>query len=350
VAIILGAVVFGVYDRRWDLYMINVPDIHDLPLNSSGYTIEPLPFQITVSFVRGHDLYYADEHSIVYVSHDRDSPEKSLALGKSQVASPRLLFVSSRGTLFLGGNDSRMERSTNRGKSWEQVLSVPTWRMDEDEATGTLYVGNYSPRHHPIEMATVYKSMDEGETWQPVFTDNRLDHIHTVRYDPIFDRMYIAAGDDSTPRGQAWSDDNGKSWKWIANGRGNGHTDLAFSDHFVFWGSDDWYGRIIRSTRAQVQEGETILFAKRHQIWWVVARNQQIYAGTFLEHPKSQSGAFLIASDNEGHTWQKLIEVGQAGPKLKAFLGESRRLTSDGWVYFSTSEGQSYRVRKTSSE
>ena len=349
IVILFCSVAFTLYDRRWDLYMLNVSDMHDLPLNTSGYTIEPLPFQMTVSFVRGHDVFYADDHGHVYMADDRDPLGTQMKLGVTHVVSPRMLFVSSQGTMFLAGNDPHMERSVDRGVSWEHVLSMPAWRMDEDETTSTLYVGNYSKRRDSSGKAVLLQSTDEGATWESIFTDRRLDHIHTVRYDPIFHRIYIAVG-DRPPRGQAWSDDGGQTWHWIAHGRGNGHTDVTFSEHYTWWGSDDWYGRIIRSARDSVEEGETLLFAKRHQIWWMVARNQQIYAGTFLEHPKSRSGAFLIASDDEGLHWQKLMELGQAGPELKSFHGESRALSSGGWMYVSSSEGRSYRFRKTSSE
>ena len=126
--------------------------------------------------------------------------------------------------------------------------------MDEDEATNSLYAGNYSPRNHPVDMATIFKSTDEGKTWRKVFTDKRLDHIHTVRFDPKYRRIYIAVGDESS-RGQVYSDDQGESW-------------------------------------------------------------------------------------------QKLMEIGEAGPQAKAFHGESRYISSSGWVYFTTTFGKSYRVRK----
>lgn len=345
---ILGSGIVAAYQRRRDLYMLNVPDMHALPINTTGYTIECLPFQMTASFVRGTDLYFSDDQGVVYWADDRNPQGSQLPLGKSRVAAPRMLFVSSNGTLFIGGNSTPlMERSIDGGKNWERILPVHTWRMDENEATHTLYVGNYSPRRDPVTMATIYKSTDEGATWQPIFTDERLDHIHTVRFDPEFGRIYLAAGDESFHRGQAWTENDGQTWNWIAKGKRNGHTDLAFSHHFVFWGSDDWYGRIIRSPRNQVGKGKTILFAKRHHIWWIMGRDQQLYAGTFLKHPKGKSGAFLIASDNEGQTWQKVMELGSAGPELKCFRSESRNLSSGGWAYFSTSEGQSYRIRKT---
>ncbi len=347
VAILISGLI-AVYQRRRDLYMLTVPDMHTLPINTTGYTIERLPFQMRASFVRGTDLYFSDDQGVVYWADDRDPHGRQLLLGKSRVSSPRMLFVSSNGTLFIGGQlTPLMERSIDGGKNWEQILPVPTWRMDENETTNTLYVGNYSPRQDPDAMATLYKSTDEGATWQPIFENPRLDHIHTVRVDPEYHRIYLAAGDESSQRGQAWTDNDGENWHWIDQGKRNGHTDLTFSRQFVFWGSDDWYGRIIRSPRNHVGKGKTILFAKGHHIWWIMGKDQQLYAGTFLQSPKRESGAFLIASDDEGQTWQKVMESKKAGSDLHFFRSESRILSSGGWAYFSTSEGQSYRIRKT---
>ena len=343
--VVVVSVAFLAYDRRWDLYMLPVPDMHHLSIDTSGYSIESLPFQFDVSFVRGHDLFYADSDGRVFKADARNPVGTRTEAGHSHTH-PRMLFVSSHGTLFISGEDRRTKRSTDNGKTWKDVLHFLVWRMDEDEAGSTLFAANYSPRDHPLDMAKLWKSSDDGSTWQVVFADEMLDHIHSVRYDSLYRRIYMTTG-DSPSRGEVWSDGQGETWMRIASGRGHGHTDLAISSHYVFWGTDDSYGRIIRAPRNPVTVGDTILFAKRHQVWWIVARNTQIYAGTYVENPKSLSGAFLIASSDEGLTWHKLLEVGKAGSTRKALIGESRNLSSDGWVYFTTSEGQSYRARKT---
>lgn len=341
--IIIGAAI-ATYDHRWDIYMLSIPDMHNLPIETAGYKIEQLPFDFHVSFVRGNNLYFVDGAGKVLKADDNDPINTLTQIGHARV-SPRLLFVSTKGTIFVAGNDPIMKRSTDGGKTWEVTLELPFWRMDEDEATNTLYAGNYSPRDHPVDMATIFKSNDEGKTWKKVFSDNRLDHVHTVRYDQEYRRIYIATGDTSY-RGEAYSDDQGKSWQWIDTGRGNGHTDVAFTNKFVLWGSDDSYGRICYSPRNPVSDCKDILFGRYHQVWWIIAKSKQIYAGTFVDDAKSRSGAFLLASNNEGQTWQKLMEVGKPGAGAKAFFGESRNISSSGWIYFITSTGKSYRVKK----
>ncbi len=70
-AIVIAASI-GAYDHRWDIYMIPVPDMHDFPINTTGYTIEPLPFSFSVSFVRGDDVYFVDGTGRVFKADDSD--------------------------------------------------------------------------------------------------------------------------------------------------------------------------------------------------------------------------------------------------------------------------------------
>jgi hypothetical protein len=43
------------------------------------------------------------------------------------------------------------------------------------------------------------------------------------------------------------------------------------------------------------------------------------------------------------------MEVGEAGPSLKSFDGESRVLSRLGWLYFRDSQHRCYRVRRIES-
>lgn len=320
--------------------------MHNMPVNTTGYTIEQLPFYFRSSFARGHDVYFADGGGRVYKADDRNPPSVAAQLGNSQIP-PRMLFVSSRGTIFISGSKPPLVRSVDGGRTWEKSHDWSFWRMTEDEASHTLYAGNYSPQKHPFYMAKVFKSNDEGKTWLTVFEDDQLDHIHSVLWDAKYNRLYISAG-DSRRRGQAYSQDNGVTWHWIKSGGKQGHTDLAISDRYVLWGSDDNLGRVIRAPRSPVQDGETIVWEPYHHVWWVVAENRQIYAGTLTGGGKRKyTGAFLLVSADEGETWQKLLEDKDGGAALSVFNAESRRLSADGWLYCVTDSGTAYRIRRT---
>ena len=197
VIVLSVSAVIWAYERRWDLYMLKIPDMHDFSINTNGYTLELLPFNFSVSFIHHKEVYFADGEGRVFKANDRDPVKTLTEIGHSKM-SPRMLFVSSKGTIFVGSNDPHMKRSIDGGKTWEQVLDLPFWRMDEDRETNTLYAGNYSPRKHPVDNATLFKSFDEGKIWEKVFIDNKLDHIHSVRYDSKYRRIYISVGDESS--------------------------------------------------------------------------------------------------------------------------------------------------------
>ena len=332
---------------KWHLWlrMTGAMKVHDLPVNTEGYIIEELPLYVGASFARAHEVYLIDGQGIVYKSDDRDPVSALVKLGDAKTRA-FLIFVSSRGTIFVSGPGQPLLRSIDGGVTWEKSHDWSFWRMTEDNTNGTLYAGNYSHRNDPVFNARVFRSTDEGTTWQTIFEDERLDHVHSIRWDAKYRRLYISTGDTSRYRGQAYSDDEGRTWHWLNNGSRQGHTDIAISDHFVFWGSDDNLGRLIRAPRDPAQDGKTITWAPYHHVWWVVAEKQQIYAGTYTEHPRGYSGAFLMASADEGKTWQKLMEVPKNKDGIASFNAESRVLSAEGWLYFTTSSRKSFRVRR----
>lgn len=331
--------------RLW-LWINRVPQMHNIPVTMVGYTIEQIPFNFGASFVRGHDVYLVDNKGWVYKGDDRRRPQDVQLLGGTKFL-PRLLFVSSRGTIFVSGDYSPMVRSTDGGKTWEKIHDWSFWRMTEDEGSHTLYAGNYSPQKRPVFIAKIFKSNDEGRTWHTIFEDERLDHIHSIQWDAKFRNLYITAGDGSH-RGQAYSPDYGNTWHWINSGGKQGHTDVAISERYVLWGTDDNLGRVLRAPRQPVRDGQAVVWQPYHHVWWIVADRRQIYAGTFTSKGKREySGAFLIASDDEGETWQRLLVEPYGDARFSGFVVDSRRLSADGWLYCATASGRAFRIRRT---
>jgi len=135
-------------------------------------------------------------------------------------------------------------------------------------------------------------------------------------------------------------------WRWIKRGGKQGHTDVAIGERYVFWGSDDNLGRVLRAPRDTAGDGRTLLWEPDHHVSWVVAQSRQIYAGTLTGERKKTGGAYLVASADEGATWQKLLEDADGGAPLGAFYAESRRLSAGGWLYCATLSGRTYRIRR----
>ena len=332
----------AVHRNHWRIRLAARPRMAALPIDAKGYTLERLPFYFRASFARGRFIYLVGPNGVVSRIDDRTPTPKPVRLGDCGLKGPQLLFVSSKGVMFVSRMDRGVHRSTDDGKTWSRCLERSAWRMDEDANSGRIYVGNYETKS-PRLFATLYASDDQGKTWETVFEDNRVNHIHSVRCDPKERRVYLAIGDGNY-RGEAYSDDEGKSWKWIMQGRKHGHADVALAGPRVIWGSDDMLGRVIVADRKEVEAGETVLWCANNHAYFVVARGDQIYVGGHARHGWP---AYLVASDDGAKSWQALIKLNRPGPAANSFEGESRRLSESGWLYFSDQDRRSYRVRRT---
>ena len=341
----VGLVIAGgvaVHRNHWPLRLAGRPRMSALPIDTKGYTLERLPFYFRVSFARGLHVYIAGRDGMVSRIDDEAAEPKPVRLGDCGLTDPQLLFVSSKGVIFVSQMDRGVLRSADNGKTWRECLKRSAWRMDENEKTGRLYVGNYETKD-PALHATLYASDDQGKTWKTVFEDRRVNHIHSVRCDPEHGRVYLAIGDGSH-RGEAVSEDGGKTWRWIMHGRKHGHTDVVVAGRSVIWASDDMLGRVIVADRKEVEAGETVLWCANNNAWFVVARGAQVYVGGFA---RIGWPAYLVASSDGGRTWQALMKLDRPAPASNSFEGESRRLSASGWLYFGDQADRNYRVRRT---
>jgi photosystem II stability/assembly factor-like uncharacterized protein len=323
-----------------NLELILVPDFAQWSVEQTGYEIENLPVYITASFVRGNDVYLSDGSGELFKADDTDLSKPWQSVGKPFNGGARLLFVSSGGVIFASRDNDLTFRSDDMGKTWRAVLPVPAWRMTEDDR-GNLYIGNYC-KTEGID-ATVYKSTNGGVSWVDIYHQNENHHIHTIGWDDRAKRLYIAFG-DTARRGQAYSDNYGETFKIIAQGRDEGNTDVAFTRDYVIWASDDQSGRVFRVSR-ETGNSETLM-GQSQFMWFAVAKDEQIYVGTMTSKEEGGERACLLASSDQGTTWQKLLETDlSTGPYNQGFFAESRQLSSNGWLYCSNMN-KSYRIRR----
>jgi hypothetical protein len=314
----------------------------ELALDQTGYEIETLPVYITASFVRGNDVYFSNKDGELFKADDTDLIKPWQSLGKPFNSGARLIFVSSGGAIFTSQDNNVTFRSDDMGKTWNAILPVPVWRMTEDDQ-GNLYAGNYC-KTEGID-ATVYKSIDGGVSWADVYHQRENQHIHTIRWDDRSKRLYIAFGDTGR-RGQAYSDNYGETFKIIAQGENEGNTDVAFTRDYVIWASDDQSGRVFRVSR-ETADSETLMGYSQF-MWFSVAKDKQIYVGTMTSKEEGGERACLLASNDQGTTWQKLLETDlSTGPYSQGFFAESRELSNNGWLYCSDMN-KSYRIRRIS--
>lgn len=320
--------------------LLCLTDFANWPVDADGYTIEELPADISASFALGSNVYLGLTTGEIVRADDADPGKPWRSFGRPSDIGARLLFVSASGTVFVSPSGEHMYRTEDGGKTWQVCLDVPVWRMDQDDQ-GNLYAGNYTKDDEHV--ATLYRSTDDGVSWSAVFQEDRCHHIHTVRWDDRGDRLYIAFGDGAY-RGQAYSDDRGASFERLARGWGQGHTDVAATEHYVIWASDDQSGRVYRVDR---RTGRTETLMGRSQfMWFAVSGDRQIYIGTITSRTDGGERGALLASSDEGTTWRKLVETqASSGPYDQGFFAESRNLSVGGWLYC-TGDGRSFRVRR----
>lgn len=333
------------YRYRWELSLIDVPSMHDMPIDQEGFEVQSLPHRFRACFARGRSVFFVNTDLNVCRLDDGCRPEEAIVLGPAPAKKSRWLHVTRRGTMLSSGHGEPVYRSDDEAKTWQLVNHCPCWRADEDDTEDVIYAGNYTPTAHPVYRACLFRSLDDGRTWEEIFRDPTNHHVHSVRLDRKSKRIILCVG-DSDMRGEVYSDDFGRTWTWLNRGRGHGNTDVVVTPDFVVWGSDDHRGRIYRTNRGTLDKPVQILQAPRHQVWGMVAVGETVYAGTYCEHPECGHPAHLLASRDQGATWQNLLEIPNENRTAFGFMSTSRRATDAGWVYFSDDDNRGYRVRR----
>ena len=190
-------------------------------------------------------LYAATSHKIwgahIYTSEDRGASWTSLdAVPQHPPASGRgatraIWYLALAGdTLFAGIDPAGLFRSDDRGKRWTPVDGLnehptrSTWEPSKGcFAVHSIYVDARQPANivAAVSAGGVYRSEDDGETWQPANKGVRAENlpepcpetghnVHRVIMHPrVPSRLYRQCYN-----GTYRSDDGGRSWTEITEG------------------------------------------------------------------------------------------------------------------------------------
>ncbi|WP_091412277.1 VPS10 domain-containing protein [Aquimarina amphilecti] len=147
---------------------------------------------------------------------------------------PNIIYVAAQGAQYAPTNERGIYKSTDGGKTWEQVLFINTntgassLSMDMTNPR-ILYASMWEHRRYPWIMESggaysgLYKSTDGGDTWNKMKdglpTDFGKSGISVSRANP--DRVFSVIEAEGEKGGVYRSDDAGKKWEQVNSDRVN---------------------------------------------------------------------------------------------------------------------------------
>lgn len=139
---------------------------------------------------------------------------------------PDTVYVAAQGAAYGAAKDRGVYRSTNGGKTWEQVLFInettgPSELAMDPTNPRILYAALWDHQRKPWEVRSggpgsgIHKSTDGGTTWRRVMT-GMPDTVGKIGVDVSAnpDRLYAVV--EADPKGGLYrSDDGAKSWQLV---------------------------------------------------------------------------------------------------------------------------------------
>lgn len=292
---------------------------------------------------RGRDLYRIVGDS-VRIEHLADFP--AIIQGVHATASGSLLVATDDGPRDPE-KPCTIYRAAGADSPWQPVLTLDTatalqWSL-ASAADGALFVGEYGPKEAG-KAYRVFRSLDEGNTWEIVFRAPQRDgvHIHRVTVDPFSGDVWVTVGDGKDNRGAWRSRDRGDTFERVLDSQATG---VAFTRDAVYWGEDHRKeGRITRLDRGAGRTVE-VLRASRHgpfggSIYDMTATTDgTVYAAT-MKYPSQPFTSTLWRG--RGWSWELLAELPSApdgAVAVETIAGPDR----DGWIHL-----PGYRLRHES--
>ena len=140
-------------------------------------------------------------------------------------------------------------RSADHGATWKAVFTFP---QPDDYRTLTphsitddgqaVYIGSYNTLDSSNHENWVWRSLDDGQTWQVVLDTTTHRHIHFVQADPTTRWVYVGYGDESVAEIDV-TRDQGATWSPLCTGDQCLAVDIAFDPSgFAIFGQDLPYG------------------------------------------------------------------------------------------------------------
>jgi len=283
-------------------------------------------------------------NSKIYKSSDDGSTWTLKYTFDGDVTAVICLFEDSEGNLYSSAQAKNiLIRSTDGGENWSTCLTLSSavssvWQMAED-ADGNLYAGEYTSGDGTEKYANVWKSTDNGDTWNIVYNDPDARHIHSVVYDTYTGTLYVSSG-EQTPSDLVKSTDGGATWATLASGTDvSKATVILPADGYRLLGTDSATGEIYKTTDdtnfTKVYD-PSAPYDKINYYWGIHRESDgMILFGAQVE-ANAEGRATLVGSWDKGATWKVLFEEADYPDSATWGFRSGAVNQDDGLVYFDT--------------
>lgn len=145
------------------------------------------------------------------------------------------LFVTAKRHLYTVAADG-----TIRNDFTEFIGNKPGHQGVCVTPDGTLFFGEYSVNIDHKNQSRLFRSMDNGITFKPIYTfDRNIRHIHFIKYDAYEACLWLGTGDIDSECLLMRSADNGDTWTAVGSGSQDWRTiGVCFTPDSLIWGTD----------------------------------------------------------------------------------------------------------------
>lgn len=268
------------------------------------------------------------------------------------------IFGGSGGEIYVQyDNPCQLFRSGDGLKTWHLVHESPClfWNM-ADDGRGNVYAAL-----HDWNSAVLYRSQDDGFTWEPwkdfqkLFPEYastyangddrfRLRHLHDVIYDPQSDRIIVGTGD--VARYAFESADDGKTWKKVWDEGFTAHVQMSGGDRYLL-GPDQLHAHGIGLYDVRQGTVKTVfnpgLYGLAGYCYSIVNVDGIYYAAFHTEANEVDSlvPKFGIVASPDGLTWYPFLEWGPLSHHARTDI----QLTSAPGLVYASVNGSLYAFR-----
>ncbi len=152
-----------------------------------------------------------------------------------QVLNDQSILVTARKKTYIFNRDGTI-RNTFTGYLGNKPASQGICVTPD----GTIFFGEYTVNVQHTNDTHLYRSTDKGKSFQIILTfPKTIRHIHFIKYDPYEKCLWLGTGDADNEAKLMRSDDNGDTWTTVGEGSQQWRAiGVCFTEDKLVWGTD----------------------------------------------------------------------------------------------------------------